>query len=319
VAIANANQTLPAVPSEAEEPELALVPAGRKREDDDEPDDNEPSGGSAPRDDPPPPEEPPPAYKLPPQINNTIVQEFLEKLMIRPQGPPPNIYTPKEAEPAPQPNHIVQQFFENLLKAPQAPSIYKNPTSEAAHSQSSGKTKEFFDDVRRGLERVNSSNAPVSSIGKKSDAEEHIPVMLFTALTLPNPPDVGIVPVVFPNGKLDWLVMSADWQRFDFSSEELAKGTFNLEEHLGEFIPKSGSPISIITSQNGINVKLDEFVENCKSDNAKIASAMVNKAPRDCPELPLYVGIYNPTHGLIQDLDRVFQEKKFDPTDVLDN
>jgi hypothetical protein len=104
-------------------------------------------------------------------------------------------------------------------------------------------------------------------------------------------------------------VLSADWHRFQFSSGELERGLVNLNEHLNEFIPRMGSGISLISSQNGINVKIDEFAKDCVSDNLKIGSAMLNKAPRDCPKLPLYIGIYNPTQGIIKDLHRVEREQ----------
>ncbi len=170
---------------------------------------------------------------------------------------------------------------------------------------------DIFNDAYPQPSKISAPRPIIGAIdGKKLDEKPHIPVMLFTAVTLPTPPHVGVIPVLCPNGKLDWIVVSADWKKFQFSHEELKNGIFNLDAHLGEFIPQMGEQISIVTSQNGINVKIDEFVENCQADTLKIASAMYSKVPRDCPNLPLYVGIYNPTYGLIKNLNRVSQERK---------
>jgi hypothetical protein len=43
---------------------------------------------------------------------------------------------------------------------------------------------------------------------------------------------------------------------------------------------------------------------------------MVKKVPRECPEFPLYIGIYNPTYGLFKDLNRVAQERNMDVPEV---
>ena len=142
---------------------------------------------------------------------------------------------------------------------------------------------------------------------RQADVDKpHIPILLLDAITLPRSAEPGLLPVLCPNGKLNWIAITADWHKFNFSQAELDNGIVHLDEHLGEFMSKTGKEISLVTSQNGINVSPKEFVADCISDNRKILASMSLKGT---PVLPLCIGLYNPTEGLIKDLQRVSDEK----------
>jgi hypothetical protein len=146
--------------------------------------------------------------------------------------------------------------------------------------------------------------------------QPHIPVLLFDTISLPRPPEAGLLPVLCPNGKLDWIALSADWHKFNFSREEIDNGIVHLDQHFGEFMPKTGKEISLVTSQNGINVSPVEFISHCKSDNLKIMASMSLK---EIPSLPLSIGMYNPTQGLIKDIKRVGDEKNHKDTPIVES
>lgn len=173
--------------------------------------------------------------------------------------------------------------------------------------------------IRRELcEEESLTNIPINlkhlPIQQADVEKSHVPILLFDAISLPRPPKAGMLPVLCPNGKLDWIVMTADWHQFNFSQEELDNGIVHLDEHFKEFMPKTGKDISLITSQNGINVSVDEFIANSTSDNLKIMASMSHK---NSPSVPLSIGMYNPTHGLIKDVHRVSDEKKHIDTPIV--
>src|SRR5579862_2688014 len=144
----------------------------------------------------------------------------------------------------------------------------------------------------------------IKTLDKEPLHMDTLPLMI---LQLPSTPNVGAVPIISPNGKVDWVLISADWKRFQFTQEEFDKGTINLYDHFKDFMPKNGQAISIITSQNGINTSLEEFLQHSKADTYKIAVAMLNPSQEDHQQ-PLYLGLYNNTEGLIKDLVRIPKE-----------
>lgn len=149
-----------------------------------------------------------------------------------------------------------------------------------------------------------------------SKVQLHIPIPLFNVITLPQPPNAGLLPVLYPNGKLDWIVMTADWHQFEFSQKELETGIVHLDAHFNEFMPKIGKEISIVTSQNGMNVELKEFIKDFESDARKILGA---QALYGSPGVPLSIGLYNPTYGLIADYARVREEQKHQETPIVES
>ena len=62
----------------------------------------------------------------------------------------------------------------------------------------------------------------------------------------------------------------------------------NLANHFSEIIPSNGDSISLVTAQNGINTSLDEF-------QSKFSQSIIKRLPEDT----LYLGLYNPTDGVL--------------------
>lgn len=96
----------------------------------------------------------------------------------------------------------------------------------------------------------------------------------------------------------DLVVASGHWHKLQFSAEEKQAGKINILDHLHELIPKNGSVVGAITAQNGINTSFREF----KRTGKEIMGLNVEGA--------LFVGLHNPSEGLIKDLFRVRDERR---------
>jgi ElaB/YqjD/DUF883 family membrane-anchored ribosome-binding protein len=112
----------------------------------------------------------------------------------------------------------------------------------------------------------------------------------------------GFVPFTSANGEMHSLFLYANKDSLKCTQEELDRGSINLYNHMGNFIPKEGKQIGICTSINGINTSTKEFGQHCRSDIDKIEE-ITGERPS------LYLGIYNPTEGFFSDLFRFCKEK----------
>ena len=96
---------------------------------------------------------------------------------------------------------------------------------------------------------------------------------------------------------VDWVVSCDHWERLQYTPHESQVGTVNIADHFHNLLPKEGSIVGLITTQNGICSNMNDLGRNVQS----IASMI--------PEGTLIIGIHNPSQGLIQDCKRTFQER----------
>jgi hypothetical protein len=96
---------------------------------------------------------------------------------------------------------------------------------------------------------------------------------------------------------VDWVVSCGHWHKLQFTPQEWKTDTVNIVDHFHELVPREGSTIGLITTQNGICTTKNDLVKNVQS--------IVNMVP----EGTLTFGMYNPTHGLIMDCKRTFKER----------
>jgi RHS repeat-associated protein len=96
---------------------------------------------------------------------------------------------------------------------------------------------------------------------------------------------------------VDWVVSCGHWHKLQFTPQEWKTGMVNIVDHFHELIPKEGSTIGLITTQNGICTNQRELAQNLHSIGNMI------------PEGTLTFGMYNATRGLIQDCKRTLQEQ----------
>ncbi len=84
----------------------------------------------------------------------------------------------------------------------------------------------------------------------------------------------------------------------------------DLMEHLDDLLPRSGRGIGLVTCQNGIQNSINDFEDMCRSILDKLAL-----------EKPLFIGLYNKTHGKIvnikSDLFRLKNEWVLNPISSL--
>ena len=94
----------------------------------------------------------------------------------------------------------------------------------------------------------------------------------------------------------DAFISSNLFHKIQFTPEEFQSGKFNLLDHFQDLFPRDGMSISLITSGNGICTTRFEAHEMSRTILEKI------------PENPLFLFIYNPTHGLRKDVSRTASE-----------
>ena len=97
---------------------------------------------------------------------------------------------------------------------------------------------------------------------------------------------------------VDWVVSCGHWHKLQFTPQEWKTDTVNIVDHFHELVPKEGSTIGLITTQNGICTTKNDLAQNVRS--------LANMVP----EGTLTFGMYNPTKGLIQDCKRTLQEQR---------
>jgi RHS repeat-associated protein len=95
----------------------------------------------------------------------------------------------------------------------------------------------------------------------------------------------------------DFLYINGSWHKMQFSVDDLTMDTAYLLNHFVDSLPKTGTVVGLVSFQNGINTTREEFEQTCKSIMTKV------------PEGTLFMGIYNPTKGILLDVFRVFQER----------
>lgn len=105
--------------------------------------------------------------------------------------------------------------------------------------------------------------------------------------------------------EIDLFIACGHWHKIQFTAEELKSGMVNIVDHFHEILPKEGMMVGLITGQNGIDTKLNEF------------SRMSSNIFDAISESPLYIGVYNPTSGIVKDLLRVGNERKGIDTPVV--
>jgi len=112
----------------------------------------------------------------------------------------------------------------------------------------------------------------------------------------------GFIPFISSTGEEHLLYFYADKNSLKCTQEELDRGSINLYNHVGNFMPKDGGQISIVTVINGINTATKEFGQQCEAvmENIKTTTGGYPS---------LFLGIYNKTEGFIPDTLRVGKEK----------
>jgi len=124
-------------------------------------------------------------------------------------------------------------------------------------------------------------------------AQIHVPVTL-----IPRMPIVTSIRVqgLIDGTRVDYFLQCGYWHQLQFTPEELHAGKINLVDHLGEIFPTSGRCFGLVGFGNGINTTLDEFGDMCEATAKKIGST-------------LFIGLYNPTQGVIRDGYRTLKEQ----------
>ncbi len=89
------------------------------------------------------------------------------------------------------------------------------------------------------------------------------------------------------------LVACGHWSKLQPTRSDVESGQVILFDHLAELVPNRGKKIALLTFQNGINNTLENFMDMGESILEQV------------PEIPLCIGLYNPTKGLINDLREV--------------
>jgi len=98
----------------------------------------------------------------------------------------------------------------------------------------------------------------------------------------------------FGSTEADWAVACGNFTKINHLLKENGEKEINLFEYLSELLPRRGNKIGLITFQNGI--------QNTLADFKKMGQSILNLFP----ERPLCIGLYNPTRGILNDLNRVF-------------
>jgi RHS repeat-associated protein len=97
------------------------------------------------------------------------------------------------------------------------------------------------------------------------------------------------VAAMFDEVKVDCVLDARILQKLKFTRDEQMTGKVDLSDHPYLF-PRENQTIGLVTVQNGINTKLGEFEEHCRSVIGKI------------PEETLFLGIHRPTKGAVPDV-----------------
>lgn len=90
--------------------------------------------------------------------------------------------------------------------------------------------------------------------------------------------------------KVHWIIASKNLS--NLCSKLEPHGEINLLDYLPLLIP-SGNRVGLVTFQNGIRNELDDFLR------------MGELISKNFPENPLFIGLYNPTEGIVRDMDRI--------------
>lgn len=106
----------------------------------------------------------------------------------------------------------------------------------------------------------------------------------------------AILPSANNKVEVPCFVACRDWHELqNFSGDEI-----NLVEHFDQLLPKSPG-IGLVTCQNGIQNRLEDFEDMCKLIITKLTQ-----------EKPLFIGLYNQTvgkkYGILHDLRRLLNE-----------
>ncbi len=96
---------------------------------------------------------------------------------------------------------------------------------------------------------------------------------------------------------VDIAVICSRPYTFTFSPEEMATGTFNLFDRLGDFLQGADGQIDLVTYENGINTSRKEWLR------------ATHYLAHILPQGTLLISIYNPTTTLLGDIYRCFRER----------
>ena len=105
--------------------------------------------------------------------------------------------------------------------------------------------------------------------------------------------------------EVDWIIFSGRWQELSFSTDEKNEGVIYLENHLHELFPDEIGQVGLITAINGI--------QNSKEDFSSFAQSIIQHISGEA----LFIGLYNPTEGLIGDISRSIKELRFKETQAV--
>jgi hypothetical protein len=105
--------------------------------------------------------------------------------------------------------------------------------------------------------------------------------------------------------RVDCLVSCGHWDRLQLSSEELGRRRINLLDHLSELLPREGRVIGLVTAQNGICTSYRDF------------DAVSDSIQQKIEEGTLLITLYNPSKGLLSDLNRVSDELSGKETSII--
>ncbi len=96
--------------------------------------------------------------------------------------------------------------------------------------------------------------------------------------------------------KVDLGISCAFFHLLRLTRKELEEGTVDILHHLAELLPPMGQKLGLLTYQNGIKTSLSLFLDSCRAIAKKI------------PEGTLFIGLYNKSRGISQDILRLLKE-----------
>ncbi len=164
------------------------------------------------------------------------------------------------------------------------------------------------------IETVNlylfSRNDPVNRldlIGLFSEPTFYRPQFYLDIEQIPTTPGLKLLQgkCLIDGVETDWVGLYSSWFKLKFSEEELKIGKIDILNHVGEMTPSSGSSISMILVQNGIQNSLEDF--------KKMNLSVMNKIP----EGTFCMGLYNPSEGFVKDIFRTYKEKMHVETPII--
>lgn len=95
---------------------------------------------------------------------------------------------------------------------------------------------------------------------------------------------------------VDAIIISGSLHQINYTPCEIETNRVNLLDHLNEICPDNKNEINLFTAQNGMNTTLYEFSKNAKG--------FMNLVQNDA----LFIGIYNPSNGLLPDSIRCLSQ-----------